>query len=548
MKKVRLFAKAVFAVICLVFAASFMIKPINVQAAGKLSVSDKKVWINGTGSITLTYKDHTNETVKIGKASKKYVSAKVGKWKGDKVTIKLEALADKDIKFTVTVGGEKVTVRLYLRTLRESSAEDIYLYLKDAMVEIKCTDSTGSVYIGSGFFVGNGRVLTNEHVVDSASDIEITDYYGTKYPIENILGISKEKDLLLLKVKEGNKGALSIADEVHAGERIYNMGSPAGITGTFVTGLVAHEGYEIEKAHYIQFSMPTGIGAGGGPIVNAKGQVLGVMTLVVNSAQNITMAVDFTEISQFIKKLSSDDLMSMEDFYKTTEGKTKVSNDYQIFNGLSDENTTRTYSGLKDELSREELYKLAYDACVDISVYYDSFGNGGSGSGFFISEDTIITNQHVVSNKEAVQITIKDYYGNEYELKGGINSIKADPGYDVAILTVTPKEEGVKHGILDTASGYVPAVGETVYGMGSPAGYRCTFSEGIVIMSTRKFIDGDVEMDFINMSVPITGGSSGGPLINKYGQVIGINSRIINVTGNSNLAVPIKYVSVVAKQ
>lgn len=546
MRKERSFLRSVLAVICFALMSAFMIKPVNALAADRLSVSDKKVWINGNGSITVTFKDHTDEEIKIGKASRKYVTAKVGKWKGDKAVIKLEALADKNIKFTVTVGEEKVTVRLYLRTLKESSAEDIYKYLKDAMVEIKCTDSKGSVYIGSGFFIGNGQVLTNEHVVNAASDIRIIDYYGTEYPIDKILGISAEKDLLLLKVREGNKGALCIANEVLAGERIYNMGSPAGITGTFVTGIVAHEGYEIDKAHYIQFSMPTGIGAGGGPIVNAKGQVLGVMTLVVNSAQNITMAVDFTEINAFLKKLDADDSMSMEDFYKTTEGKEKVSNDYQIFQGLSDENTTKTYFGLYEELTREKLYKLAYDACVDITVLYDSFGNGASGSGFFISEDTIITNQHVVGFEEVTQLTIKDYYGNEYVLTDGAGSIKSDRNYDVAVLTVKPKDADTKHGFLETDSGYTPAVGETVYGMGSPAGYRCTFSEGIVIMSARKYAEQSFEMDFINMSVPITGGSSGGPLINKYGHVIGINSRIINVTGNSNLAVPIRYVSMVA--
>ncbi|MCR5322040.1 MAG: serine protease [Lachnospiraceae bacterium] len=545
MRKERLFTKAVFMVLCLMFAA-FMIKPVNTMAAGRLSVSDKKVWINGNGSITITYKDHTDEEIKIGKASKKYVSAKVGKWKGDKAVIKLEALADKDIKFTVTVGDEKVTVRLYLRTLKESSAEDIYTYLKDAMVEIKCTDSKGNVYVGSGFFVGNGRVLTNEHVVDAASDIEITDYYGTEYPIDKILGISAEKDLLLIKVKEANKGALSIANEVIPGERIYNMGSPGGITGTFVTGLVAHEGYEINKTHYIQFSMPTGIGAGGGPIVNAKGQVLGVMTLVVNSAQNITMAVDFTEINDFINKLTSKDNMSLKDFYATTVDKVKASNDYQIFNGLSDENTTKTYLDMYEELTREELYRLAYDACVDIEVIFDKFGNGATGSGFFISENTIITNQHVVGSREAIQFTITDYYGNEYILEGGANGIKVNAVYDVAVLTVRPRESDVKHGVLEVSAGYVPAVGETVYGMGSPAGYKCTFSEGIVIMSSRKCMENNNELEFINMSVPITGGSSGGPLLNKYGQVIGINSRIINVTGNSNLAVPIRYVSKVA--
>ncbi|MCR5769194.1 MAG: serine protease [Lachnospiraceae bacterium] len=541
--KVLSIIRAILITLCMLTAA-FMIKsPITARAASKLSVSDIKLWVNGTGTVKVTYKGHTDEKLKVGKAIKKYATVTVGDWDGDTAIITIEAKADKNVKLSITVGDEKATVKLYLLKLEERRAEDIYLMLKDAMVEIECLDSKGNVYIGSGFFIGKGLVLTNEHVVDCASSITITDYYGVEHPIKRIRGVSKEKDLILIEVSGANKGALSIADSVSGGERIYNIGSPAGLTGSFVTGIAANEGYLIEDTHYIQFSMPTGIGAGGGPIVNAKGQVLGVMTLVVNAAQNITMAVDFTEIKPFLASLKAKDRMSLEDYYKTTSGKEKASNDYHIFEGLSDENTTKTYSGLLDELTREELYQLAYNACVDIVIKYDKFGNGASGSGFFINNNTIITNHHVIGKSAPLEISITDYNGNEYVLDGGWSAVRSNATYDVAVVTVVPKEEGTKHGILETAAGYVPAVGETVYGMGSPAGYKCTFSEGIVIMSTRKYSGEGINMDFINMSVPITGGSSGGPLINKYGQVIGINSRIINVTGNSNLAVPIKYVS-----
>ncbi len=528
---------------CLLLAAFVIKSPVSARAAGKLSVSDTKLWVNGTNYVKVTYKGHTDEKIKIAKAVKKYADITVGKWDGDTALIRIDSKADKTAKLVITVGGEKATVKLYLKDPVEERAEDIYLMLKDAMVEIKCTDSKGNVYVGSGFFIGNGKVLTNQHVVDSASDITITDYYGVDHPVKRIGKVSEEKDLIVIEVTGTTKGALTIADSVAGGERIYNLGSPAGLTGSFVTGIAANEGYLIDNTHYIQFSMPTGIGAGGGPIVNTRGQVLGVMTLVVSSAQNITMAVDFTEIRPFLDSMTSKDRMGMADFYETTAGKEKASNDYHIFDGLSDENTTKTYMGIKDELSREELYKLAYGACVDIILTFDNFGNGASGSGFFINNNTIITNQHVVGTTKPIDISIKDYSGNEYLLEGGWSSIRTNPAYDVAVLTVVPKEKGTKHGILETAAGYIPAVGETVYGMGSPAGYKCTFSEGIVIMSTRRYAQENTEMDFINISVPITQGSSGGPLINKYGQVIGINSRIINVAGNSNLAVPIKYVS-----
>ncbi len=519
------------------FVVAFMIRPQAAHAAGYLSVSDTKLWLNGAGKLTVTYKGHTDEELEITAKAASSVKIKAGKWKGDTCVVTLTPKKDKNTTLTVTVGDESTTVRLYMRKEQVRPAEEIYTYLKDAMVEIECVDSIGQVYIGSGFFVGNGLVLTNEHVVDSASEITIRDYYGKNYAVKEIPAIDKDNDLILFKVTGKNKGALSLAKEAIGGERIYNMGSPAGITGSFVTGLVANEGYDIDGTRYIQFSMPTGIGSGGGPIVNAKGQVLGVMTLVVSSAQNITMAVDFTEIGKFLDSVADDGSLKLDELYKMNEGKTKGSNDYKIFDGFTDENTSKAYAGSKDELTGEEIFKLAHEATVDIRILFERDGGGVTGSGFFISEDTVVTNYHVVGTDMPVKsFVIEDYNGNTYKADG---PMKLNEYYDVAIIKVVPDKSTAKHGFLEVATGYIPAVGERLYGMGSPAGYKCTFSEGLVIMSER--MTGDLE--FIHSSVPITQGSSGGPLINKYGEAIGINSRVINIVTNSNLAMPIKYLA-----
>ena len=521
-------------------AVSLFADVAQASAAQRLSVMSDKAWINGTGNVIVTCKNHKDgEELSVSAKSSKSVKIKVGKWNNDICVIRLTAKADKNTTLNISLGSEKISVKLYLTKDKELTGEEMYRYLRKAMVEIKCTDSVGSVYIGSGFFVGNGLVLTNSHVTEAASDISIYDYDGKKYEVKEIVGEDTVKDLILIRVKTGNKGALSMATSAPGGAKIYNIGSPAGLTGSFVTGLVANEGYDIEGTHYIQLSMPTGIGSGGGPVVNTHGQVLGVMTLVVNAAQNITMAVDYSEINNFLNRLTPADAMSLDRFYAKTRGRTKESNDHKIFENFTDENTSKTYGLGQKELTQEEIYALAKKACVDITITFDMLGHGVIGSGFFIDEETIVTNHHVVedalSGNPVVSFEIADYFGNKYVLN---DRIKYNELYDVAILTVRPAKSGTKHGVFELAVGYIPEVGERLYGMGRPAGYSCTFSEGITIMSQRS-LEGVV---YINSSVPITGGSSGGPLINKYGKVIGINSRVINVVKNSNISVLIGYI------
>ncbi|MCR5685814.1 MAG: serine protease [Lachnospiraceae bacterium] len=538
----RLFATAmlVFAICITSIAAG---DAVFAHAAGRLKSSASKLWLNGEGKFTITFKNRAiGEDVTIKAKKSGYVDIVKGEWDGDICTVTLTPLKDKNTTLTIASGSESIKVKLFMRREKVMSGEDIYAYARSAMVEIKTIDSAGSVYIGSGFFIGNGLVISNEHVIAAASSITITDYNGKTYPIKEISGCDAIKDLVVIKVSGSTPGALTLAKKAIGGERVYCIGSPAGLTGTFITGLVANEGYLIKGVYYNQLSLPTGVGMGGGPIINSKGQVLGIMTLYVNAAQNITMAVDCSEISAFLDSLTKDHIISLEEYYKTTIGKTKESNDYKIFDGFSDKNTTLTGLDIPEALTPEEIFKQARDAVVDIVIIYNEKGSMVTGSGFFTDENTIITNNHVMDVPKVYQMVISDYLGNTYLLE----SMKTDPDHDVAVLTVSLDEAAVDevtgeskpHGVLTLAKGYIPAVGEEVYGMGSPAGYSCTFSEGIVSMSGR-FLDG---ITFVNHTVPITQGSSGGPLLNRYGQVIAINSRVINIISNSNLSVLIEYI------
>ncbi len=180
----------------------------------------------------------------------------------------------------------------------------------------------------------------------------------------------------------------------------------------------------------------------------------------------------------------------------------------------------------KQELSSTELFELCRGSMVEINVE-TSEGGESLGSGFFIEKNKIMTNYHVID--DASSIKIKDYNGKEYK----VNKIYGyNETHDIAVLGV--KQSGMPLDITRVE----PVTGETVYTIGSPYGYTGTFSKGIVSLATRT-MEG---IDYIQITAPLSKGNSGGPLINKFGEVIGVNTLSQLEGQNINFAVKIKYI------
>ena len=496
--------------------------------------------------MTFTLKDRTaDETITVTPADKSLVKTKIGKWKGDKVNVAFTPKKDATTTVTVKCGDESIELTLIMRKSTLMTSEEIYSYTYDSCVEIKTWDSEGKVYIGAGFFVGPGEVLTDYHVVSSASKMTITDYKGKEYTIKSITGYSVEDDLILIKTAEKNKTALSLATDIKGGMKMYSFGSPAGVTASFSTGLVSNPKLILEGIKYFQATIPSGIGSGGGPMVNEYGQVLGIMTLTVSAAQNMNFGIRYDVIRNFLENITDKSVLSLKAFYKENEGKLKDSNDYGIFEKNSEAVESAVRDADKEELSPEQIYELAHDAMVDIAVAFED-GAGASGSGFFIDKETIVTCAHVVSHGKVALIEIADYNGNKYSLT---DDIRISTEFDVALITVKRIKGKSEHTSLAMAPGYLPLCGESVYAFGSPAGYSCTFSGGMALMPNARLSEFEstglgisTDLRFIAFSAPITTGSSGGVLLNKYGEAIGITSGVINVTENLNLAIQIEQI------
>lgn len=500
------------------------------MAKSKLSTDAKNYWVNGTNTVIVTYPDHGKEKLTVKFKSKGVAEANIGKWFGDKCSIEVTALKNTNTTMTITVGTESVKVKLYLKNAEEQSGEDIFDELLKATVEIRSTDRTGSVYTSSGFFADDGVIVTNYHNIEAASKIEISDHEGNKYSIDIVLCADPAKDIIAFKVGK-TPYALTPVGQTDNGSVIYSMGSPGGISFSFARGTLSNGSYDTGEGVYALAFIPTGIGSGGSPVVNAKGQLVGMITLTVNDSQEMVFCITAEDIVEFLSQITKNDHMTLEDLYQSTANNRKKSNSYDIFDDFVTKGTTKTSKAL----ASDELYDLAAHATVDIITKSASGREIEAGSGFFVDEDTIITNEHVVSSRtiEAClyeTLDIFDYAGNRY----AAYSIERDRVHDVAVIKV---KSAAQHGVLSVDKDYIPSGGEEVYVMGSPLGLSCVFSTGITIMPIRT-VDG---VDYINYSAQISAGSSGGPLLNKYGEVVGINSRTINVTELSNLAVTMKY-------
>lgn len=178
-------------------------------------------------------------------------------------------------------------------------------------------------------------------------------------------------------------------------------------------------------------------------------------------------------------------------------------------------------------LSAEQISEKCSPAVFYIEVYGFNGELFGSGSGFFVSSNGLaVTNYHVVANSIYREITTID--GKVYN---NISIIDYDEVNDLALLKV----EGSNFPYVSSGDSEYINQGQHVYAIGSPLGLSNTMSEGIISNTSRTI----GATNYIQISVPINHGSSGGALIDECGNVIGVTSAGIGTNGDLNLAIPI---------
>ena len=137
---------------------------------------------------------------------------------------------------------------------------------------------------GSGFFISSdGYIVTNDHVVDHASEVTITTSDG-KTMSAKVIGLDSKTDLALLKAEGSDFPYATFASQApRVGDWVLAVGNPFGLGGTVTAGIVSARGRDIGSGPYddfLQIDAPVNHGNSGGPTFNAQGEVVGVNTAI----------------------------------------------------------------------------------------------------------------------------------------------------------------------------------------------------------------------------------------------------------------------------
>ena len=201
------------------------------------------------------------------------------------------------------------------------NARQVYDASKNAVTYIVADTPQGQA-TGSGFVVSkDGLIVTNDHVVEGASQVQVKIGTSNKAQAATVLGADPSRDLALLKVDASNLQTLSLGDSssVGVGDPTYAIGNPFGLDHTLTTGIVsalqrqlqAPDGATISGA--IQTDAALNPGNSGGPLINADGKVIGVNSQIQTGSSSgaeagnvgIGFAIPSNTVKSFISEAKS---------------------------------------------------------------------------------------------------------------------------------------------------------------------------------------------------------------------------------------------------
>jgi tetratricopeptide (TPR) repeat protein len=174
--------------------------------------------------------------------------------------------------------------------------------IKPSVVAIVTYDIKGErLSRGSGFFTAPDRVVTNRHVLEGAYRAEIHTINDLTYNVKGVLAVDGEGDIALLQVDIPPTVASPLTvlrTSPQEGESIVVIGNPLGLEGSISNGIVSAVRDIPSFGRIIQITAPISPGSSGSPVVNMRGEVVGVATLQLADGQSLNFAVPSDRVAQ----------------------------------------------------------------------------------------------------------------------------------------------------------------------------------------------------------------------------------------------------------
>ncbi len=263
----------------------------------------------------------------------------------------------------------------------EMSKTELAEYVLKRTVTVNVQDVYGNSSSGSGFYIDDkGTFVTNYHVIDAAKSISVNDYSGT-HAVVKVLGFDVVYDLAVLQIdlKDPTPYLTISKTEMRQGEDIYAVGASLGfLEGTFTSGDVSAAKRVLGKIECLQISAQISNGNSGGPLVNSKGEVVGINSYGYASGNDLNLAIKVKELD----RVSTDKDWTLSDFmewYDKTVDRSYVVPDLY-------DNTTLYYSMIT---RYEEITGVNCSETVfDLDNWDDAEGYTDGGMGYVYAYDS----------------------------------------------------------------------------------------------------------------------------------------------------------------
>ena len=328
-------------------------------------------------------------------------------------------------------------------TLSAQTVPEIAEKALAATVYLEMQDSNGKTLgFGSGFFIRKNQIATNYHVIKGAmrGTAKLVGK-STTYTIEGVTAIDKTNDLIILKVKVSGVKSLPLGDSdvIRIGEAVYVAGNPKGLEGTFSNGIISSLPAISTKRH-LQMTAPISPGSSGGPVLNSKGEVIGVSFMTLVGGQNLNFAIPVNILKALLRRSGAvipfthvDPIRFADIYLRWGKEKYELGNyenaiaDYDMAIGLKPDHADayNNRGKAKYKLGQHNAAIADYDIAIQLKPdHADAYNNRGKAKYKFKRYFAAITDYNIT-------IRLKPDHADAYNNRG---NVKHNLGqYDAAI-------------------------------------------------------------------------------------------------------------------
>lgn len=188
--------------------------------------------------------------------------------------------------FSLTLSKGQNAARLYKKCL-------------PSIVKISVLNIDGTASEGTGFFIGEKTIITCYHVVDNVNTIKIETRDRKKYTVDNVIASDHKADVIKFTVKESNTSWLKLSDKLpEIGESVFIIGNPDDYDFSISNGIVSAIRMK-NNVQIIQNTAASSQGSSGSPLLDKKGNVIGVMSYIKYIGQSLNFATSSLHIIKF---------------------------------------------------------------------------------------------------------------------------------------------------------------------------------------------------------------------------------------------------------